>query len=163
MLLFTCVFTIIVVICLIAALWQEVTFAKRAHSYREFHSVQYKGEELLLGKNAIKYSDIADIVVVNDPGGPKYQEEYFLGMPGKYKYTIVLKLKSNTEKYVRVYDRVNIRHFFNKIKKNGGIIAFPTTNLNVWLSHCPIISERTLTILLLMLLLFLSGIVVVIP
>ena len=154
MLLFTCVFTIIVVICLIAAFWQEVTFAKRAHSYREFHSVQYKGEELLLGKNAIKYSDIADIVVVNDPGGPKYEEEYFLGMPGKYKYTIVIRLKNNIEKYLRAYDRDSIRYFFRKIKKKRGITVFPSTNLDKWLSFSPTIA---LVLIIILVLLFLTG------
>lgn len=164
MLLFACLFTIIVVGCLIAAVWQEINFVKRSNAYKEFHAVRYKDDELLLGENAIKYSDIIDIVVVNDPGGPKYQEEYFLGTPGRYNYTIILKLKNNTEKYLRAYANADIRHFFNKIKKNGGIISFPTTNLNIWLRLNPIISD-VLIILFLMLLvyLFLRASVVVNP
>ena len=62
------------------------------------------------------------------------------------------------------YAKADIRHFFNKIKKNGGIISFPTTNLNIWLRLNPIISD-VLIILFLMLLvyLFLRASVVVNP
>ncbi len=156
MLLFTCLFTIIVAVCLVAAVKREFIFAKRANSYSEFHSVKCKDDEMFLGKNAIKYSDIVDIIVLRDQGGAKYQEEYFLGYPGKYNYTIVLRLKNNIEKYLRAYDRDSIRYFFRKLKKKRGITAFPSTDLDKWLSFSPTIA---LVLIIILVLLFLTRVI----